>query len=118
MKKSLATLILSGFMAVSVNAQEQSGGGNALTNALGSLSAPVAGGIAAASVLTVALVSNNRGTNSGQTETPVELVCDEGDALVDDVCIGTTTTVTVTASGTGTATTTIPVTFTYLPTAQ
>ena len=44
-------------------------------------------------------------TNAG------ELTCNDGDVLIDDVCVGTTNTVTVSA----TQTVTVPVTFTYAP---
>ena len=115
MKKSIIALFAAASMVAGVNAQDQAGEDSAF--GIGSL-----GGyeIATAAVVLgvgAAVISNNRGSSKNPTP-PTELTCNEGDVLVDDVCVGTTNTVTVSASQTVTQTITVPVTFTYAPFVQ
>lgn len=127
MKKSIIALCALALTA-GVNAQsndEKTGG--MLVGGEGFTNLELMGTGAAAALIGVAIVNNNRSSSGGTGPVdpvdpvdPVEPTCEGDDELVDDVCVGTTNTVTVTTSGTGTATKTItvPVTFTYAPTVQ
>lgn len=117
MKKSLVSLVLGASMAFTAVAQDQTGEETSTTSATGGLTAgAIATGVVAAGVL-AAVVSNNRGS-SGVVVQP-GATCNDGDTLVDGVCVGTTNSVTdtVTVSGTQTITITTPVsvTYTYAP---
>ena len=117
MKKSIIALFAAASMVAGVSAQDKAGEDDAF--GIGTLSG---GEIATAAVVLgvgAAIISNNRGSSKNpDPEPPTELTCNEGDVLVDDVCVGTTNTVTVSASQTVTQTITVPVTFTYAPFVQ
>lgn len=114
MKQSLISLVIGATMAFGAVAQDNSGEGS--TGATGSLTAgSIATGVIGLGVLG-AIVSNNRGSadlDDGVVDP--DPTCNDGDELVDGVCVGSTTTVTdtVTVSGTQTITVTTPITVTY-----
>lgn len=111
MKKSIIAFFAAATMAAGVSAQDKAGeegafgfgsiGGNEIATGA------VVVGIAAA------IIANNRGS-SKDPDPITEFTCNDGDVLVDSVCVGTTNTVTVS----GTQTITVPVTFTYAPVAN
>jgi len=114
MKQSLISLVIGATMAFGAVAQDNSD--NSSNGAEGSLTAgSIATGVIGLGVLG-AIVSNNRGSadlDDGVVDP--DPTCNDGDELVDGVCVGSTTTVTdtVTVSGTQTITVTTPITVTY-----
>ncbi len=110
MKKLI--LGISMLLSIACNAQEQAGGSS--NSALGELGP---GAIIAGQVVLFAIASNSMGTSISDTDTDTDTdaTCNDGDQLVDGVCINTTTG-TVTTSVAGTVTNTIvTLTSTYLP---
>lgn len=123
MKQSLISLVIGATMAFGAVAQDESGASS--SSALGSVTAGTVATAAVGVGVLAAVVSNNRG--SADIDDPVDPVdpdptCNDGDELVDGVCVNTTVSVTdtVTVSGTQTITVTTPITVvsTYLPTVQ
>lgn len=110
MKKMLmaATVALS-MSAMPAVAQEQAAGSTAANSAFGGLATTEVVVLGVAALSAVAIVSNNKGSsptivNPGPGPDPIP-TCEDGETLVDNVCVPDNT-------GTVTATTTVPTTTT------
>ena len=117
MKQSLISLVIGATMAFGAVAQDNSGEGS--TGAAGSMTAgSIATGVIGLGVLG-AIVSNNRGSADLDDVVDPDPTCNDGDELVDGVCVGSTTTVTDTVTVSGTkfydGDSDVTVTYTYAP---
>ncbi|MBU3023861.1 hypothetical protein [Aestuariibacter sp. A3R04] len=120
MKQSLISLVIGATMAFGAVAEDEAGA--TTLGALGNVTGEqVATGVVGLGVL-AAIISNNRGSSDIVDPVDPDPTCNDGDELVDGVCVNTTVSVTdtVTVSGTQTITVTTPITVisTYAPTVQ
>jgi hypothetical protein len=119
MKKILMAATVALCFAGNAFAQEENaGGGNAITSALGNMDKSTIAASAVGLTIAGAIIANNRG--SAKPEVIIDIVCGPGEELVDGECvpvsppITVTSTVTSTVTGTNTVTSTMttPVTVT------
>ena len=95
-----------------VMAQENAGGSESSSAAIGGVSVGTIAAGAVGLAIAGAVVSNNRG-NSNTVVDPIDPTCGDGETLVDGECVpSTTTTVTSTVTTSVTSTVTTPVTVT------
>ena len=128
MKKSLLITLITAAMAMSANAQLETGEAGAVAGGDGSAgagfgglgAAGIAGAVIGTAVVGSIIASNDTNTNTdngGGGETPdPDPECSAGDDLVDGICYNVTNTLTTTVTNGVTTTITVPVTTTYLPT--